>query len=303
MTKGRRSGLLLFAAAMLFVQRASADDGETPEIEISQRATLLAADMSDTPLKWRHVKAARVVGIVLDGLTTGLTGTWLALASPRDRPFVGALFGAGASGMAAGIVSFAVPEDYSFRVLMIGGDVSIGSYNLSLGLIPARTDGGRSDFFPPATAFTLAAGHFGRATLQFADILARRPISYRVLAAHYERLRNPAVRAALTADELADIESDLQREGSWMDPWLLNAPVIVAGVAGTTYSLAGQGLSDQARGWGTALSALTAMGGLAMAAGESMTGWRLYSDQLGDAGLTVSVGPGPGAGASLEGSF
>jgi hypothetical protein len=45
------------------------------------------------------------------------------------------------------------------------------------------------------------------------------------------------------------------------------------------------------------------MGGIAMAAGESLSGWRLYSDQLGDAGLSVSVSPGPGAGASLEGRF
>jgi hypothetical protein len=287
---------------MLCAQRASADDVETlPDAEISQRATLLAADMSDMPLNWGRVKSGRVLDTVFGGVATGLAGTYLVLADPRDRPFAGAMFAAGASQLTAGILSFAVPEDYAFNTLLIGGDVMMGSFVGSLGLPAQRDDMG--PFFPRATAFTLAAGHLGRATLRFADTLARRPISYRVLAAHYERLRNPAVRAAMTADELAEIESDLQRASSWMSPWILNAPVIAAGVVGTTYSLAGPGLSDQARGWGTALSALTAMGGLAMAAGESMTGWRLYSDQLGDAGLTVSVGPGPGAGASVQGRF
>jgi hypothetical protein len=302
MLSGRASGILLLAAALLATRRASAQDSETAGAEISQRATLLAADLSDTPSKWRAVKVGRVIDTAFGGVVTGLTGTWLALATPQERPFAAGVFGAGVSQLTAGIASFAVPEDYSYNALLIGGDLAMGCWTMSFGLLPERADSPGSEFIPRA-AFTLAAGQLGRATLRFADTLARRPISYRVLAEHYHRLRDPAVRAALTADELGDIESDFQRGGSWMNPWILNAPVIAAGVVGTTYSLAGSGLSSEARGWGTALSALGAMGGLAMAAGESLTGWRLYSDQLGDAGLSVSVSPGPGAGASLEGRF
>jgi hypothetical protein len=221
MLSGRISGLFLLAATLLGTRQASAEDDETASAEISQRATLLAADLSDTPSKWRGVKAGRVIDTAFGGVMTGLTGTWLAIAAPQDRPFAAAFFGAGVSQLTAGIASFAVPEDYSYNVLLIGGDLMMGSWTLSFGLLPERADSPGSSFFPRATAFTLAAGQLGRATLRFADTMARRPVSYRVLAAHYQRLRDPAVRAALTADELGDIESDFQRGGELdesMDP-------------------------------------------------------------------------------------
>jgi hypothetical protein len=289
---------------LLWSSLASAEQNDSvpPTDEVtSQRATLLAADLAPFAPMARRVKTAQVLSIVLGGIDLGITVPFFMTSTASVRPLAAAFAGGGAAILAGGIMSYAVPEDYSYSVLEVAGDVSNGSLYLALALGAANSTA-QSPFFAPPVGFMLASGYGGQAALRLIDIAVRRPVSYSTLAGHYDRIRDPQRRAAMTSNELAAVESDFERQGSWMDPYLLRLPMIVAGTSGVVYSLAARDLGDQARAWGVALSSINLVGALVMAELERASGWRLYQQKLEQTGLSVSLAPGP-SGASLVGRF
>ena len=290
---------LLFFGLAEGVRPAAAEVPPSPET--AQRATLLAAGLSPAPRLARGQKVVQVLDLVLGGLELGTGAVWLGVEdSAKMRPMAAAFTGLGAATFGGGLLSYQVPDDDALAVLDVTTDLSTAGLFLALGFGARNTD---TPVFPSTVGFILAAGQGGRAALRVVDLAVKRPIAPARLAAHYERLRDPKRRAALTADELASIEADFERSASWMNPYVLHSPAIAAGATGVAYSLATSGLTDRERALGTGLSLAQVILPLALAELESHSGWRGYLEQLEQTGLSLSPGPMSSWGLSVSGRF
>jgi hypothetical protein len=277
---------------------AHAQDEKPPAPSaVAQRATLLAVDLEPSAARAGVERVIPPVQIVLGGATLVLAVSTV----PRD-PMGWAFVAEGASLLGAGIISASVSADYTLGIAGISFNVLLGAQYLGMGWSAAGpTD--RDPVFPPAAGLLIGGGFLGGALLRGVDMALQRPVSLATLAVHYRRIRTPARRDALSAADLAAIESDFARSAGYLSPWIVHAPVYLSGAAALVYSLAADGYGTSARTWGAVAAGSAMLIGLGFAAAESTSGYRLYEDHLHTTGFSMSLGPGPGAGLAIRGRF
>lgn len=216
-----RSLTISLVALFLAVPSAARPDSVEPvppsdsrvNDEVSQRATLLADGLADAPRMHRAVKTIQVVSIVLGGAAVALSVPFVLTADSRIRPYAAAVGGSAFALLGGGVLSYAVPDDFAFGVLNTASDVSMGTFDLALGLAADDTAPQRQ-VFAPAVGYMLAAGEWGQAGLRVLDMALRRPIAYGTLAADYRRLYSPRYRASMSAEDLAAVEARFERQGA-----------------------------------------------------------------------------------------
>jgi len=206
-----RASLVAVVIAAASPAMASPESADSERQETEERATLLATNLARYPRMEKFFKVRQVVGIVGGGVELALGSAMFATADDSNTrtlalPFVGG----GTAVLGGAILSYAVDPDYAEGVLDVASELSAGSLDLFLGLGAQQSP---NPILPAPVGFMLASGQFAQASLRVVDMAARRPTSFARLADHYRRLRDPTRRAALVADDVALVETDLEHAG------------------------------------------------------------------------------------------
>jgi len=254
---------------------------------IAKKAELMVDDLDSEARGAGSSVASRVVMASVEGAIAGLS--FYAAAETGDPTFYWWSASAGTSALGT-LATFVVHDDYA-QTLMTS------SYLISTGFFVVGAGAGRADDFSPYAAGGIAGAAFLGGALRLAGALVRRPVSTATLAADYQLISSAERRSALTADQLASIESDFRRTESPFPRWLLAAPWLAGGALAVGAAFADSRQSAAMR----TLEGVT--GALLIGAGAftlfPQAGFSRYEKRVRDGGFEASVGVAPGQGVSL----